>query len=208
MTDLKKNNKSCIDGGKLDVITGPMYGGKTAHALAILDRYASVDEKFIIIKPMVDDRCSNNEISTHSGRKIKADIISKNLNDILNSVDDLKIIWSCYCLMIDEAQFFNGSLVKFVRMCLSLNKHIVVSGLNLNFHAVPYMNMATLCMFAQQVHKLNARCMICKKSEHGTYTYMDPKCDTGNKVQIGGKEKYKVCCNACFTKNYKEENYK
>jgi len=201
-----EKNKIHLKGGQLDIVVGGMFSGKSSRALSILDTHASVDEKCAIIKHSSDDRCSKKKISMHNGRSIEADFVCNDLKKLWMTEGTINYILGCYCIWIDEGQFFSGTLVPFVLKLLECDKHVVVSGLNLNFHCDVYDDMAKLSMIADNVYKLKTRCMCCKNN-HGIYSYMIPDKNTGDKIQIGGKEKYKIYCRSCFMKNYKKENY-
>ena len=53
--------------GRIEVITGCMFSGKSTE---LLRRLHDVDNKFILLKPKLDTRYSLDEVITHSGKKI------------------------------------------------------------------------------------------------------------------------------------------
>ena len=54
------------------IFTGPMFGSKTTRLLAAVDRYRYQNKKIIAFKPVMDNRYSSSEISTHSGGRLGA----------------------------------------------------------------------------------------------------------------------------------------
>ena len=82
--------------GRIEVITGCMFSGKSTE---LLRRLHDVDSKFILLKPKLDTRYSLDEVITHSGKK--SAFVVNNVSEIFNNLNDIKIIG------IDEAQFFS-----------------------------------------------------------------------------------------------------
>ena len=52
--------------GRIEVITGCMFSGKSTE---LLRRLHDIDSKFILLKPKLDTRYSLDEVITHSGEK-------------------------------------------------------------------------------------------------------------------------------------------
>lgn len=59
-------NKQIIKGGKIILIIGPMWGGKSTKLLEVINRYNIKKMKTCIVKYSLDDRYSgDNKILTH-----------------------------------------------------------------------------------------------------------------------------------------------
>ncbi|MGC8608451.1 MAG: thymidine kinase, partial [Thermoplasmata archaeon] len=87
--------------GKLIVITGPMFSGKTSRLIEFLERHTLAGRKVILFKPDIDGRYSENDVVTHKGMKLPAvlspvDYRSKEF--ISSAIDGYEVIG------LDEAQ--------------------------------------------------------------------------------------------------------
>ena len=138
--------------GRIEVITGCMFSGKSTE---LLRRLHDVDSKFILLKPKLDTRYSLDEVITHSGEKKSAFVVN-NVSEIFNNLNDIKIIG------IDEAQFFSYSIVE---DCLKLKKlgcTVIVAGLNKDYLNEEFKSVYGLIDIADSTTKLYAICNKCK----------------------------------------------
>jgi Thymidine kinase len=58
--------------GKLVVISGPMFSGKTSRLIELLEREMIAGRKIELFKPEIDKRYSQAEVVTHKGAKLPA----------------------------------------------------------------------------------------------------------------------------------------
>ena len=65
--------------GKLEVICGPMFSGKSEELLRRLKRAQIAKQSFILYKPTIDNRYSETHVVTHSGIEMKCHVISSAL---------------------------------------------------------------------------------------------------------------------------------
>ena len=61
-----------INIGTIEVITGPMFAGKSEELLRRINRLKYAKKKFLVFKPTIDDRYSETEVVSHSKRSSKA----------------------------------------------------------------------------------------------------------------------------------------
>ena len=71
------------------IFTGPMFGSKTTRLLAAVDRYRYQNKRVIAFKPLMDDRYSHTDISTHSGGSLSA-VCVRSGDEIIENVSDRK----------------------------------------------------------------------------------------------------------------------
>jgi len=154
----------------LTVICGSMCSGKTEELILVSSRFVTANPALIgIFKPCLDNRVlANNEkdpskfITSRNGSSIAC--IS------VKDVAEMKkiILEKNYAVVaIDEAQFFNKEeLLGFVREMLSLNKKVIVSGLDLDFRSEPFGAMGDILALADEVIKLTAICTECGKDTY------------------------------------------
>lgn len=183
----------------LEVITGPMFSGKTLELWRVVDRFQIADIKVQVFNHSLDARYGEaGEIRSHAGISIPA-IKVKNALELLNQVEkDTQVV------AIDEIQFFqekdeNGRFLieGVIDYLLSQGKHVVVSGLDTDFRGEPFGPMPALLAKAEEVSKLKAVCAICKAfNASKTQRLIDgkPAVYDSPVILVGGKDHYEARC--------------
>jgi thymidine kinase len=173
--------------GWIEVICGPMFSGKTEELIRRLVRSQIAQQKVTIFKPTLDDRYSEDYIVSHNKRKIKTLTVRK-ASDIEKYSQDANVIG------IDEAQFFDLSLVNICKKLADDGKRIVIAGLEKDFQAIPFGPMPQLLVDAEYVTKVNAICIRCGNPANFSQRISDEK----DQVVIGEIDKYEARCRKCF----------
>jgi len=173
--------------GWIEVICGPMFSGKTEELIRRLIRAQIAKQNVTIFKPTLDDRYSEDYIVSHNKRKIKSLIIN-------NAEEIEKYSKNSDVIGIDEAQFFDLSLIEICKKLARKGKRIVVAGLEKDFQALPFGPMPQLLVDAEYVMKVNAICMQCGDPANFSQRITDEK----NQVVIGEIDKYEARCRKCF----------
>lgn len=145
--------------GWIELITGPMFAGKTAELIRRLRRLSYADVKYVVFKPKIDTR-SLHKIESRTGDWIESIEIehSKEILEFLmsqNFDDSIKVIG------IDEAQFFDDDLVEVCNVLSENGFNVIVSGLDLDFKAQPFGPIPKLLVHADTITKLTAVCVEC-----------------------------------------------
>ena len=177
--------------GKLTVIVGPMYSGKTTELLSYLEIYKLGKKKTLLFKPALDVRYGTDVVKTHSGLEAQAVSVefSKDMLPHLQETID--------AVFIDEVQFFDKDLIKVVRKLLDENVNVFCAGLDMTFKQNPFETTMLLLALANEVIKKRAVCHVC--GEHNaTLTYKIS--DNDSEIDVGGKEKYIAVCRDCYNK--------
>jgi len=145
------NNK-----GYLEVVTGPMFSGKTEELIHQLKRAAIGKKRIQVFKHTIDTRYGSDEkLYSHAGLTFTSSLIT-DAKEILK-----RITTRSHIIAIDEAQWFGEDIVNVVNELLRQKKHILVSGLALTFDRQPFHPMPALMAMADKVTKLTAICSIC-----------------------------------------------
>ena len=151
------NSNIVNNNGKLELIIGPMFSGKTSELIRRARKFYSIydNNKILLINSKLDNRYSNdNSIISHNNDIIEC-IKTYNLTDIkLGFLNDFDVI------MIDESQFFDD-LLKFVNILLSLNKFIIICGLDGDDKQEIFGDILKLIPLADDIIKLKAYCKKC-----------------------------------------------
>ena len=182
-------------GYNFEIITGPMSCGKTEELLRRIRRHTIAKRKVKVISPEIDTRAKGDYIESRNGLWLDAYKVKASI-EILGIVDKEDEI-----IAIDELQFFDKDIIDVVKKLISMDKKIIATGLDLDFKAEPFGEMATLLAYADKVDKLTAICMKCG-SDFATRTQrlIDGKPADKNSplIMIGADETYEARCTKCY----------
>ena len=176
--------------GWIEVICGPMFSGKTEELIRRLVRAQIAKQKVAIFKPNTDNRYEEEFIVSHNQRKIK----SIQVKDSRRILDHLK---KADVFGIDEAQFFDNSIVNVCQSLAKSGKRVVVAGLEKDYLAKSFGPMQALLIDAEYITKVNAICMICGDPANFSYRISSEK----KQVVVGEADKYEARCRRCYYKN-------
>ena len=180
------NNKS----GRIDIIIGSMFSGKSTELIRRINRYKVLGKKILVINHKLDQRYSENSISTHSNMMLECLSIHK-LNDIKNNEDHLKDYNACEVLVIEEAQFFEDLYEVVVKAADIDNKIVIVAGLDGDSNREEFGDILKLIPKCDSVKKLHALCVKCKDGTSASFTKRLVKNDS--QIYIGVSEFIAVC---------------
>ena len=173
--------------GWIEVICGPMFSGKTEELIRRLVRAQIAKQRVAIFKPSTDDRFANDYIVSHNQRKIQS-IQVQQTNKILDYQDKADVFG------IDEAQFFDTSIVQICRSLANSGKRVVVAGLEKDYLAQSFGSMPDLLVDAEYITKVNAICMKCGDPANYSHRISTEK----KQVVVGETDKYEALCRRCY----------
>ncbi|PIY93296.1 MAG: thymidine kinase [Candidatus Magasanikbacteria bacterium CG_4_10_14_0_8_um_filter_32_14] len=177
--------------GRLDVISGPMFSGKSAELIRRLTIQDIAQKKIVVFKHGLDDRFGRpQDISSRNGNYLSAISVTKvaEMNEHLD-FDNLDLVG------IDEIQFFDRD--ELVTLCKKLVDEkgisVIVCGLDSDYLQVPFETTAHLMALADSVYKTSAVCMQCRDTD-AVYTHRVFGGD--NRVEVGS-DNYEPRCRSC-----------
>ena len=173
--------------GSVEVITGSMFSGKTEELIRRLRRAQFAGLKVVIFKPALDKRYSETRVVSHDERSIVSTPVDNPSAIILLSAD-------ADVIAIDEAQFFDSSLIEICSQLADSGIRIIVAGLDMDFMGKPFGPMPGLMAVADHVTKVHAICMRC--GNLAQYSYR--KTDESQVVLLGEKNLYEPLCRSCY----------
>jgi thymidine kinase len=143
--------------GRLELIIGCMYSGKTTELMRRVQMYQVLKKKIIVYTHSSDNRYSDSgNIATHNRNVMSAIPLSK-----LAGSDTVENYKAADIVFIEEGQFF-PDLVEFVLDAVNRdNKIVIVSGLDGDFQLNPFENIVKLIPHSEAITKLNALCKMC-----------------------------------------------
>lgn len=172
----------------LKLIIGCMYSGKTTEILRIVNSLKHIKEKPIIIKPKIDNRYSEDKISTHN--KQEYDCIT------LNSLEEFKNPFHVKYIIIEEAQFFENLYEFVLKQVDTYGKNVIVVGLDGDSNRNNFGDIHKLIPICDDIVKLKAYCSICKD---GTLGIFSKRLSENNKqILVGSDKDYIAVCRKCF----------
>lgn len=185
--------------GKLELILGPMFAGKTTELLRRLYVHSDIGFRVLYINNSLDDR--EKIFSTHNG--LYKDRISidhrkmKKLGDILD-----QCILNCFDVIgIDEGQFFEDLEERVKFFVEKLNKFVIVSALDGNYKREPFTNVLNLIPLADKYEKFKPYCMECANKKIIKEALFSHRIKEESKeIVIGDKDVYKCLCRDCYSK--------
>ena len=125
-------------------------------------------------------------IKTFQNKKIACHSIDS-AEAILNYIDTTDVF------AIDEAQFFGTDIVTICNKLATMDKVVIISGLDKDFKANPFGEMPNLLSYADKVTKLKAICKKCGEFASFSQRISNHK----SQVLIGEAEKYEARCRKC-----------
>jgi thymidine kinase len=184
--------------GKLELVIGTMFSGKTTYMMSKIAFFADLGFKILYINIEFDNR-SDNSFSTHnpfinSKEYGKKGNIEKNVT-MIKTKELTNIIFTEYdIVLIDEAHFF-VDLVYFVHKLLDNKKYVIVGSLTADYKGNKFGNVTDLISISEEVHRLQAYCGLCAKNKKCRVAiYSKRMSDCEDTVEIGGSEKYVPVC--------------
>lgn len=185
------NEERCM--GWIEVISGPMFAGKSEELLRRINRLRYAKKNFLVFKPKIDDRYSEDEVVSHEKKSYKAHSISKGIDILKYVTRDLEVV------CIDEVQFFDEGIIDVIETLANRGVRVICAGLDTDFKADPFPVMASLLARAEIVTKLTAICAVCGKDATRTQRLVDgkPARADGPIVLVGASESYEPRCRHC-----------
>ena len=193
MDFLENSVRSTGKRGSIEVITGSMFSGKTEELIRRLRRAQFAGLKVEIFKPSLDKRYSETRVVSHDEKSIFSTPVD-NASAILLLAGDVNVVG------IDEAQFFDNSIVEVCNKLADEGIRIIAAGLDMDFMGNPFGPMPALLSIAEFVTKVHAICMRCGNLAQ----YSFRKSDEEQVVVLGEKDKNEPLCRSCFNEALKK----
>jgi len=142
----------------LHVIAGCMSSGKTDELLRLLRRAEIAKRRILLVRPDVDDRTPAEYAESRSKARYPSVLVPKGEPVRILSLArerDVDLVG------IEEAQFFDNSLVRVVETLRQSGRHVIASGLNTDFAGRPFGSMPELLALSDEITMLSAICVVC-----------------------------------------------
>ena len=187
MKDVSSINGEMMRRGRIEVICGSMFSGKTEELIRRMKRAKFARQNVEIFKPAIDVRYSEEDVVSHEGNAISSTPIDSSASILLMSA-------GVDVVGIDEAQFFDEHIVEVCNQLANQGTRVIVAGLDLDFKGLPFGPMPALLAIADEVTKVHAICVRC-----GSLAYVSHRLVSNDKqVLLGETQEYEPLCRECY----------
>lgn len=189
--------------GWIEVITGPMFAGKTEELLRRVKRLEYAKQNIIVFKPNIDNRYAEGHVVSHDQNKTR----SININEARKILDH--VTKETQVVVIDEIQFMDEEVVDICEYLADKGLRVIVSGLDRNFRGEEFSFMPRLLAMAEYVTKLTAICMKCQTPATRTQRIIDGKPAKYDDpiILVDGVDSYEARCRDCHVVPNKPKKY-
>jgi thymidine kinase len=176
--------------GRLEVIAGPMFAGKTEELLRRVRRAVIAGMRVRVVTHALDTREGADRIASHAGLGYPSDSVPSAEALVRAVGPDTDLV------AIDEAHFFGPDLVPVVSELAARGLIVVVAGLDVTFAGQPFEPLPSLMALAERVDKLTAICTVCG-ADAIFHVRVAPAAASDVELvpeHVGGSEKYQARC--------------
>ncbi|MDC3252943.1 thymidine kinase [Crocinitomicaceae bacterium] len=175
--------------GWIEVVCGSMFSGKTEELIRRLKRAQFANQHLLLVKPRVDNRYHSEKVVSHQGTSFEAICV--------DTPEEIIALWrNEKVVAIDEAQFFDRSIVGVCSELAKKGVRVIVAGLDMDFTGEPFGPMPRLLAIAEYVTKVHAICVSCGDLAQFSHRTVKDK----EQVLVGATEHYQPLCRNCFNK--------
>ena len=187
--------ESAKKAGSIEVICGSMFSGKTEELIRRMKRAQFAKQKVEIYKPCIDVRYSEDKVVSHDSHSIPSTPIDSPAK-MLELSSDVEVIG------VDEAQFFDNSIVEVVQTLANKGIRVIIAGLDTDFLGKPFGPMPALMAVAEDIQKVHAICVKC--GSPANHSHRLSKSD--QLVVLGETDIYEPLCRHCYNAARAAEN--
>lgn len=174
--------------GKVEVITGGMFAGKSEELIRRLRRATFIKKNVLMVKPALDNRYHATDVVSHAGQSFRA-------VPVKDSAEVLRLASNVDVLGVDEAQFFDLGIVVAVRSLAARGVTVIVAGLDLDASGKAFGPMPLLMAEADDVLKVHALCTVCGADASRSQRLSAQT----EQVLVGGADLYEARCRTHWT---------
>lgn len=173
--------------GRIEVICGSMFSGKTEELIRRLKRAKIARQRVEIFKPAIDVRYSEGDVVSHDSNSISSTPVDSS-GSILLFTSEIDVVG------IDEAQFFDNGLIDICNELANNGVRVIIAGLDMDFRGNPFGPMPQLCAIADEVTKVHAICVKCGQLA----AFSHRKVKNNKQVMLGETSEYEPLCRTCY----------
>jgi thymidine kinase len=179
--------------GRVELICGSMFSGKTEELIRRLRRAVIARQKVQVYKPLIDTRYHEKQVTSHNGLGFEAKPVGSAKEILSDLSPDTTVV------AIDEVQFFDPEIIDVCDALAEQGKRVICAGLDTDFRGVPFGPIPDLMARAEMVDKLHAICVVCGEEASRTQRLINgrPARSDDPVVLVGAAEVYEARCRQC-----------
>ena len=189
--------ESAKKAGSIEVICGSMFSGKTEELIRRMKRAQFAKQTVEIFKPCIDVRYSEDKVVSHDSHSIHSTPIESPAQ-MLELSNDVEVVG------IDEAQFFDDSLIEVVQTLANRGIRVIIAGLDTDFLGKPFGPMPALMAVAEDIQKVHAICVKCGSPANHSHRLSA----SDELVVLGETDIYEPLCRHCYNAAIEAEKKK
>ena len=176
--------------GRLELIIGPMFSGKSTELIKHANRYISIGKNVLAINHKINNRYGSSKITTHDNKVFENCIIIDKLADVhrfyRQQFNESDII------IIEELQFFKDGFDFIKKTVDTTGKTVITAGLSGDFIREAFGDVLKLIPYADSLTQLSA---YCKKCGDGTLAnFTKRSINDNNVILVGTSSQYEAVC--------------
>lgn len=180
--------------GRIEIITGPMFSGKSEELIRRLKRARIARQRVACYKPDIDLRYHRTAIASHSQQTHDAAVVTPTSERLREDLFSAGKVGEIDVVGIDEVQFFDQDVIPLTLELVHLGKRVILAGLDTTFANEPFGPVPNLMALADEVTKLSAVCMVCGQPAIHTQRLGQSQ----ELVVVGAAGLYEARCRAHF----------
>lgn len=187
-TPTKPSTPTAHATGRIELIIGCMYSGKTTEIIRRIQMYETLKKPIAIFTHQSDTRydvCGN--IVSHNRNSIKAIPLNE-----LSVMREMEIYQQAEIVFVEEGQFFPDLFDTVIQVANTDKKTIIVSGLDGDFMLNPFEQMTKLIPHSEYVKKYNALCIRCGDGTPASFSKRIVQCQL--RELVGSDGIYEAVC--------------
>ena len=154
--------------GRIELIIGPMYAGKTTELIRNARRYQLRGKKILAINHKSDKRYDDGKITTHDFDQFENTLSIENFHQLFQ--EHFFKMQNADIVLVDELQFFPDAEKYLPRLANKYNKVVIAAGLDGDFMRQPFSNVCNLVPKAEYVKKITSYCDVKRDGTPASFT--------------------------------------
>lgn len=151
---------------KLDIIIGPMYAGKSTELIKRIRQLKTLNKKYLVVKPDIDNRYSSDHVVSHNDDKEECTRLYS-LDVLIEHIKDKEY----NTIFIDEAQFFKELEYYVLDIVEKFNINVVIVGLDGDYNRNKFGEILNLIPYCDSCTKITALCKECNDGTPAIFTH-------------------------------------
>ncbi|HUD19024.1 MAG TPA: thymidine kinase [Patescibacteria group bacterium] len=178
--------------GRLTVVAGPMFSGKTSKLVAMVEVFTRMGHKVLTVKPKLDNRYGGKkEIHSHDNKRTPAIVVD---GESPESIIDKIVATGADKVIFDEVQFFDKrKVMKVIEVLRNQGIHVIAAGLLYDYQRKPFGSTPDLMGLADERLELFAICQKCGSLARHTERVSGGK----GQIVVGAAGMYIASCEKC-----------